>query len=726
MLCLLPVPAQGQAAESTQKMAEHLRSIFAATDWRTDPNKTAQRARYYSGLLEQHGLSPRQSITVQLELANELLRSGDSVGSIRVLEGLRGQPELAEPDQRRLTSELALSYLRLGEQENCREMHGQHSCLFPVRGSGIHQKTTGAEGAIREFTHLLAMNPSDTGAIWLLNIAYAQLGRYPQDVPAQWLAPPEHFASAYDIGEFPDVAPQAGLDVTGHAGGALVEDIDGDGLLDVIFSSSGPRDQLRYFHNNGSGSFSERTLQAGLMGETGGLNLVAADYDNDGRIDVLILRGGWWGRAGQYPFSLLRNRKDGTFEDVTERAGLLSPHPTQTAAWADFDGDGWLDLYVGHESDSQDDFPSQLFRNNHDGTFTEVAAVDGVQLRAFVKGVAWGDYNNDGRPDLYISVMGGANHLFRNDGAGAGGRWKFTDATGQAGVAEPAGSFACWFFDYDNDGWPDIFVAGYTVRSEADIGAFALGRPYQAETPRLYHNQHDGTFADVTRKVGLDQAILVMGAGFGDLDNDGWLDLYLGTGDSLYTSLLPNRMFRNDRGRTFRDVTTSGGFGHLQKGHSVVFADIENTGSEDILEEMGGALPGDAYQSVVYQDPGHPGNHWLTLELEGVRANREAIGARIVITVRGPRGRRRIYRTAGFISSFGSSPARQHIGMGDAISVEDVEVRWPGSSAHPVQHLKGALPGHAYRLREGEPLKPLSLRAARISAVQGMSTMRMP
>src|SRR5579863_7088741 len=106
-------------------------------------------------------------------------------------------------------------------------------------------------------------------------------------------------------------------------------------------------DQFKYFHNNGDGTFSDWTLRAGLMGETGGLNLIVADFDNDGHPDVLVLRGGWWGQHGKYPLSLLRNRGDGTFEDVTEKAGLMSLHPTQTAAWADFDNDGWLDLFVG-------------------------------------------------------------------------------------------------------------------------------------------------------------------------------------------------------------------------------------------------------------------------------------------------------------------------------------------------------------------------------------------
>lgn len=352
---------------------------------------------------------------------------------------------------------------------------------------------------------------------------------------------------------------------------------------------------------------------------------------------------------------------------------------------------------------TDDPHPSQLFHNNHDGTFTEMGERSGLANLGYVKGVAWGDFNNDGRPDLYVSVMYGRNHLFRNDGAmagiPAGGGWKFTDVTEEAGVAQQRNSFATWFFDYDNDGWPDLFVAGYSTNSMQDVGAFEMGRPNAAETPRLYRNNHDGTFREVAKQTGLDRAILVMGANFGDLDNDGWLDVYLGTGESSYQALLPNRMFRNDMGKRFMDVTTAGGFGHLQKGHAVTFGDLENNGSEDIFEEMGGALPGDTYQSSLYHNPGNR-NHWITLSLEGVTTNRAAFGARIDVTVKSERGERHIFRTVGYGSSFGGNPLRQHIGVGPAASVASIEVSWPTS--HMVQRFRDAAVDQSYRVREGD------------------------
>ncbi|MDE3106366.1 MAG: VCBS repeat-containing protein, partial [Acidobacteriota bacterium] len=633
--------AKAYQAESTQRMAALLEKIFAASDWKADPNKQAQRVLYYRQLLQQP-LSVGDTYTVREEMAKEMLRAGDSAGAVDEMEALRSwlsgkHVTLPQQVDTEFRSWLALAYLRLGEQENCLVAHGQGACIFPIRKSGVHKLPRGAEGAVRELSALLERNADDSQSRWLLNVAYMQLGSYPEGVPKQWLLPASLFASDADIGAFADVAPGAGLDVMGHAGGAVMEDFDGDGRLDIMVSSSGPMDAMHLFHNNGDGSFTDVAERAGLKGETGGLNLVVTDYNNDGHPDVLVLRGGWWGKYGRYPMSLLRNNGDGTFDDVTEQAGLLSFAATQTAAWADFDNDGYLDLFVGYESRPGDPLPSRLFHNNGDGTFTEVKLAGADAVDGFVKGVAWGDFNNDGRPDLFVSVMGGGNRLLRNDGAGEGsGRamrsWRFTDVTAQAGIDTRQSSFATWFFDYDNDGWPDIFVAGYESDSAQDVGAFEMGLPVKAERPRLYHNNHDGTFTDVTRATRMDRAILVMGANFGDLDNDGYLDVYLGTGDSMYQSLLPNRMFHNRAGKVFDDVTTSGGFGHLQKGHGVAFGDLERTGNEDVFEEMGGALPGDTYMSALYRNPGHA-NHWVTLRLQGVASNRAAFGARLTLTV---------------------------------------------------------------------------------------------
>ncbi len=712
---LLRSPSGARAAEPYQspgtiKMAALLKKIYREQDWKVDPNKDADRARYLESQLSQKP-SLRDEIKLRQALAENLLRAGDSAKAVDQLEALRtlcrDNGIVLKPNyEQMLRNTLGIAYLRLGEQENCQHYHGQDSCLFPIQGGGVHKLPRGAEGAIREFTSALQADPTDAKAQWLLNIAYMTLGRYPQGVPPQWLIASDRFDSEYDISRFHDVASQASLLISNHSGGAIMEDFDGDGLLDLVVSGSGPMDQLRYFHNDGNGYFTDRTREAGLSGETGGLNLVVTDYNNDGHPDVLVLRGGWWGQNGKYPMSLLRNNGNGTFDDVTEQAGLLSLHPTQTAAWADYDNDGWLDLYAGHEANIYENHPSQLFHNNHDGTFTEVAGPNGLADMGFVKGVAWGDFNNDGRPDLFVSIKGKSNRLFRNDGPIEASnprpdRWKFTDVTAQAGATEPIHSFSTWFFDYDNDGWPDLFVAGFYVEGFGDIGRFEMGLPYKGEVPRLYHNNHDGTFTDITRHLHLDRAILVMGSSFGDLDNDGWLDIYLGTGDPTYESLLPNRMFRNDQGKVFQDVTTSGGFGHLQKGHAIAFGDIDNDGDEDIFEEMGGAYAGDTYPSALYENPGHD-NHWISLELEGVRTNRAAFGARIDLTIKVGEALRHIYRTVGYVSSFGGNPMRQHIGVGRASRVFGVEVTWPASKQ--TQKFSDVAVDAAYHLREGSPM----------------------
>lgn len=695
-------------SEGTKRMAARLAAAFAATDWKLDPNKPGERVRYYSELLRTEALSLNDDTVVREQLARELLYAGDNDAAVRQLEEVRRRWQKANqtmsPDGiKDLGQWMGTAYLRLGEQENCAQMSGRGACLFPLRATAVHRMRRGAEGALREFSALLAADPSDAQSRWLLNVAYMQLGRYPADVPPRWLIPESRFGSEAKIPEFPQIAASEGLDITSHAGGVLVEDFDGDGKLDVMVSSSGPMDQMHLFHNDGDGTFRDVTRRSGLIGETGGLNLVLTDYNNDGRPDVLVLRGGWWGKQGAYPMSLLRNNGNGTFDDVTEQAGLLVSGPTQTAAWADFDGDGWLDLFVGYESKEGDRHRPLLFHNNKDGTFTELGLASGLPDMGFVKGVAWGDYNNDGRPDLYVSVMYGKNYLWRNDGARDARDirkgWKFTDVTDAAGVAMQNNSFPTWFFDYDNDGWPDLFVAGYSTEASGDVGAFEIGLPVRAEKPKLYHNMHDGTFKDVSAEAHLDRAILTMGANFGDLDNDGWLDVYLGTGDSTYQALLPNRMFRNDRGLRFEDVTTAGDFGHLQKGHGIAFADLHRTGFEDVFEEMGGAQPGDIYQSALYRNPGNA-NRWVTLRLEGARSNRAAFGAKVEVIVNDGGTLRHIFRTVGFGSSFGGNPLEQHIGIGKATTVNELIVRWPATGI--VDRLKNVAVNCRYTLREGE------------------------
>ncbi len=670
--CRCPREDPVSSGPGTQRMGERLEKAHRAMN--VAENRYANKER-----LELFRWQSRDPTDPRLAL--EYLRTGHSAEAIARFEKLLAKiPINRSSHEPRFRSQvrhaLAISHLRLGEQENCISQHNADSCLFPLQGGGIHTIQRGSRSAVKEYLALLQDDPSDREARWLLNIASMTLGEYPDGVPKKWRIPTAAFRSDYEIKRFPDVAPLLGLDVMGLAGGSILEDFDSDGDLDIMASSWGYQDALRYFQNNGDGSFTDCSNAAALEGVLGGLNIIQGDYNNDGHPDVFLLRGAWLEGSGRWPNSLLRSNGDGTFEDVTEKAGLLSFHPTQTAAWGDFDNDGWLDLFVGNETtQSADSHPCELFRNNGDGTFTNVASQAGVAFTGWVKGVAWGDYDNDGRPDLYLSCLTGNNLLYRNEGPSQGGAWRFRDVTRQAGVAAPYYSFPVWFWDYDNDGWLDLFVSGY-AGDAGDLAADYLGLKHDGEQPRLYRNKQDGTFEDVTEKVKLNKMLLTMGCNFGDLDNDGFLDFYLGTGAATLRSLVPNRMFRNDMGKVFQDVTASGGFGHLQKGHGVSFGDIDNDGDQDIYSVIGGAYSGDLAHNVLFQNPGQ-GNRWITLRLQGVRSNRSAIGARIRVSVKTRAGERHVYSVVSSGGSFGASSLQQEIGLGQADSISALEVLWP-------------------------------------------------
>jgi len=697
--------------EGTRRMVERLAALPRDVDPAAVPFFAGQTAQYYVKQMEA-AASPRERVALMPQHANALLNDGRTEDALRELA--RFERELDRYNIQPPESEVpkimflkAIAWLRLGEQDNCLHNHNADSCLLPIQGGGVHINPRGSRGAIAALNDILEFDPSPFAA-WLLNIAYMTLGEYPDGVPPEWRVPPEVFRSDYDIKRFPDVAGALGVAVDDIAGGVVMDDFDNDGLLDLMVSACGLDSQLRVFRNKGDGSFEELTESAGLTGLTGGLNLIQSDYDNDGFVDVLVLRGGWLGKDGRYPNSLLRNNGDLTFSDVTEEAGVLSLRSTQTAVWLDYNADGHVDLFIGNESvpGSGESDPCELFRNNGDGTFTECARENGVAITDWIKAVVAGDFDNDGRPDLYLSSFGGPNLLLRNDGpadadGGAASPWRFTNVAAAASVTEPLRSFPTWFFDYDNDGWLDIFVSGYAIRDAGDILADYLGAgPPQAERPRLYRNNRDGTFADVTRQAGLWKILETMGANFGDLDNDGWLDFYTGTGDPHYGTLIPNRMFRNDRGRAFQDVTTSGGFGQLQKGHGIAFGDVNNDGTQDIYSVVGGALAGDHYPSQLFANPGH-GNHWLTLKFEGVQSARSAQGARIKVVAKRGSQQREIHRVVGSGGHFGASPLRQEIGLGDADEIVRVEIHWPATGK--TQVVEGLSPDRAYVIREGEP-----------------------
>lgn len=564
---------------------------------------------------------------------------------------------------------IALTHLRIAETENCVQCRNGDSCILPIRGGGIHTKQSGSRNAIHYLKMLLKRNPRHLTGRWLFNIASMTLGTYPDHVPKKYLIPPRAFESEETFPRFKNISANIGLDTFSLSGGTIVDDFDNDGRLDVMVSSWDTAGQLRLFHNDGTGTFSERTKEAGLVGLFGGLNLLQADYDNDGDVDVLVLRGAWLGGRGRYPNSLLQNDGRGRFQDVTFEAGLgLVHYPTQTASWADYDNDGDLDLYIGNER-----FPDQLFRNNGNGTFLDVASQTGIDNPLMTKGVIWGDYNNDRFPDVYVSNLDGPNKLYRNNGNGT-----FTDVAGELGVEKPISSFPTWFWDFNNDGALDLYVASYNATAR-DVAADYLGLPNQAQPDCLYQGDGTGRFRNVTRKQNLPRVTQPMGCNFGDLDNDGFPDFYLGTGDVPFESLMPNRLLHNRRGNRFADVTTASGTGHLQKGHGVAFADLDDDGDQDLFVELGGALSTDGFANALFENPGF-GNHWIKIKLIGTCSNRSAIGARIHLVLEDGGQIRSVYKWVNSGGSFGAKPLRQEIGVGRSGRIRSLEIYWPTSN----------------------------------------------
>ncbi len=589
---------------------------------------------------------------------------------------------------------LGVSQLRVGERQNCVAHHNSESCVMPLAGGGVHTEKSGAQRAIETLGPFMDTAPADLRphTRWFLNVAAMAAGIWPSGLPAAAAIPPERFESDYDIKRFTDIAMPLGLAPLNLAGGSAMDDFDNDGLMDIIISNASVRGQLRHYKNRGDGSFEEVTEKSGVLGQWGGLNFIHCDYDGDGWLDVLVLRGGWMGTNGRIPRSLLHNRGDGTFEDMTERMGLTVNYPCQTAAFADYDLDGDLDLFLGNETPPPESglkYPCQLYRND-DGRFVDVTDAAGVHNYRLTKGCAWGDWDGDRDPDLYLSNQFGKNRFYRNEGNG-----KFTDVAPAMGVDEPTYSFPTWFWDYDNDGALDLFVAGY----RGDVGMYA--RSVMRPDPKwgddaLFHNEN-GKLVNHGREAGLTLQTFTMGANYGDLDNDGWLDFYLGTGSPQYDSLVPNVMWRNDGHGKFQDVTKSGGFGQLQKGHGVSWGDLDHDGDQDIFLETGGIYPYDGFYNSLFINPGH-GNRWITLEVEGVTSNRQALGTSIhVRTLEGGKPRS-IWRWVWPSGSFGGSGFRQEIGLGKAEKIVSVELYWPKTDR--TQKLTGFELDSFYKIRE--------------------------
>jgi tetratricopeptide (TPR) repeat protein len=679
-----------QICELRQQSVGNVKSALAR---RLGPELQRTRAEY----------SPQDVMEAHVALGQLYSYDGEMAQAIAQFEAARRLAEsdlpAAVPD---LIQSLGVAHLHKAEMDNGLFHAPGDRCLLSVRGGVPLQKREDFDKAVTYFTMQLDSRADDIEAKWLLNVGHMATGGYPALVPPRHIMPPSDFASPEDVGRFVDVSAKAGVDAFSLAGGVIVEDFDNDGQLDLLTSNFDSCGQMKLFQRGPAGTFVDRAARAGLTEQLGGLNLLQTDYNNDGYKDVLVLRGGW--ELAQRK-SLLRNNTDGTFTDVTVASGLARPATsTQTAAWTDVDNDGWVDLFVGNE-----DAPAQLFRNRGDGTFEDIGKSAGVARTAFTKAVHAGDIDNDGYPDLYVSNLRGANFLYRNNRDRT-----FTEIAATAGVIGADRGFPAWFFDYDNDGRDDLFASSYFLSIEENARSY-MRAPLNAKTQKLYRNLGNGRFEDVTARTNMAKVFMPMGSNFGDIDNDGFLDIYLGTGSPSYGALKPSVLLRNRDGAAFVDVTASSGTGEMHKGHGVAFADLDNDGDVEIVFKVGGATPGDAHAFRLFENPGH-GNDWLGVNLVGVKTNRAAIGARITVTVENSGGTRRsIYRTVNSGGSFGASPLQQHIGLGKSARIVDLEVFWPVSNTR--QHFANVAKNQVVEIRELEDrVAPLARKPAPLGA----------
>jgi hypothetical protein len=635
------------------------------------------------------GDTPDEIRLTRLVRGWDRLRFADFAGAKDDLDKallLDGDPLITE----RLYQVLGIAWMRDAETVNCVAHGSGESCIVPFGPHAVHLDPSYMASASAQFEQALAMDPDQPSVVWLDNVAYMAQGTWPDDVPEAYQLPPGFLDPEEELPAWPNVMPDLGITDSTLAGGAAIEDFDGDGRLDLLVSTIDPHQGMALYANTGTGGFCRASDASGVSSIPGLLSFSVVDYDNDGDMDVFGPRAGWMGAEGHVRPSLLRNDGHGHFEDVAVEAGFDDPAingPTQVSAWADVNGDGWLDVYVGRESTAEAPSVSSLYLSRGDGTFVDVGAEAGLQDGGWVKGATFFDYDLDGDPDLYVSDFGGANQLYDNQGDGA-----FVDRAEEFGLIAPQRSFAVAALDYDQDGRQDLFVTsfstGYGGWGPTDPNAFRsteawyldrAGLPpapdLPADYPKMYHNTAEG-WVDVTAELGLDDIETTMGLSFGDLDADSWPDLMQATGTPDFDSLLPKAAYRNDEGRWFSDVTTATGMGSIQKGHGVSFGDVDQDGDEDLLQELGGAFVSDVAPNQLFVNPtnggAEVGRHTVTLRLEGVTVNRSAVGARVrVVTASRDR-----WKWVGETGSFGNDSLQLEFGLGDDDEVERVEVEW--------------------------------------------------
>ena len=493
------------------------------------------------------------------------------------------------------------------------------------------------------------------------------------------------------------------------AGGVAVFDYNNDGLLDIFFTNgaaipslekTGPEYWNRLFRNNGDGTFTDVTEKAGLKGIGYSMGVAAADYDNDGFVDLYV--------TGVNRNQLFHNNGDGTFTDVTEKAGVTGIIPKYgkawsiAAGWLDYNNDGRLDLFVVNYLNydiktatlcrnqglpaycSPVDFlgmPNILYRNNGDGTFTDVSEPSHIsKYVGKAMGLAFDDYDDDGFTDIFVSNDTFENYLLHNNGDGT-----FTNVALSAGVAYNAfgnaiAGMGAEFVDINNDGLPDIF----------ETAMFGEGFP-------LYRNLGHGQFEDVTAATSLaalTSRSTAWGVGVFDFDNDGYKDLFTANSDILDNSMelahrsypLPDRVFRNQGNLTFEDVSANAGasFQVPAPHRGAAFGDLDNDGKIDAVVSVLNGPPEIWMNRSAKGSTSNP-NHWIILKLVGLKSNRDGLGTKIKVTT--SLGTQ--YNHATTTGSYNSSnDKRVHFGLGWADVVDSIELTWPSGVKQVLKNVK--------------------------------------
>lgn len=482
------------------------------------------------------------------------------------------------------------------------------------------------------------------------------------------------------------------------ASGLATFDYDGDGWIDIYFlngrplrgSPPDPKARNALYRNLGGLRFADVTDQAGVGDAGYGLGVCVGDYDNDGWPDIYVNNYG--------PNVLYRNRGDGTFADVTDHAGVARGHKVGAGAcFLDMDADGDLDLYAAnyvhftyenHVARTVDGFaqyagpkdyppePDNLFRNNGDGTFTDVTAASGIGAVAGTgMGMVAADYDNDGDTDIFVLNDVSRNFFFRNDGRG-----HFTEDGIAVGLAfnfhgHELGSMGVDCGDYDNDGWLDF-----------------LQTSYQAELPVLFRNRGDGTFDDVTVETGAGAGsfpYVKWGVGFVDFDNDGFRDLFILCGhlqdnielwDDTTSYLCRPVLLRNTGEGKFVNVSDEAGDGLRVEvvGRGAAFEDLDNDGDIDVV------ILSSRRPAVILRNDSHTGNHWLQIELRGRRGSRDGVGAQVRVVADQLSQLAEVHSGRSYQSHFGS---RLHFGLGRHAHVDRIEIRWLGGTTQVLRDI---------------------------------------